>query len=221
MKKPLEANSEWVEKTAGEILASLLKGTQWRVGTIAFTNKRTLRISNVDENRLELIRKLEDLFQGEFWFDTQNKTVSLLDTVGVETGASVMYEKNADEIEAYYDTRDLITKLYLYGKENLTIEDANNGVAYLENYEYSQAKRVQVIKDERYTNPFQLKEMGEKALLEVSKPRASYIAKMGELAERQGLEHEDFFIGGIVRMYDKELKLDRNTRIMKWRVQRN
>lgn len=213
--EPVET-TEWVEKTASEMLAGILAGTGWSVGQVAFTNKRTFRVEEVDENRLELIRKVESLFQGELWFDTQAKTVSMFDQRGFETGASVMYEKNADEIEAYYDTRDMVTKLYLYGKDNLTIADANNGITFLENYQYSNAKRVQVIKDERYTNPFQLKEMGEKALAEVSKPRASYIVKMGEMAERQGLEHEKFVIGGIVRMYDKELSLNLNTRIMKW-----
>lgn len=213
--EPVEI-TKWETKTAREMLTDMVAGTGWTVGTVAFTNKRSFQLENIDENRLELIRKVENLFQGELWFDTQNKTVSLHDQNGIETGASVMYEKNADEIEAYYDTRDLITKLYLYGKEEMTIKDANNGVEFIENYSYSSAKRVQIIKDERYTNPFQLKEMGEKALIEVSKPRVSYIAKMGEVAQRQGLEHEHFVIGGIVRVYDKELNLNNNTRIMKW-----
>jgi len=213
--EPLEV-FKWETVTADEMLAGILAGTGWTVGQVAFTTKRTLRLEEVDENRLEVIRKVENLFQGELWFDTQRKTVSLLDKNGIETGASVMYEKNADEIEAYYDTRDLITKIYLYGKEKLTIADANNGIPYLEDYSYTNVKRVQVIKDERYINAFQLKEMGQKALAELSKPRASYIVKMGEMAERQGLEHEKFFIGGVVRVYDKELNLNRNTRIMKW-----
>lgn len=213
--EPLEV-TEWATKTAAQMMADILAGTNWRVGTVTIPNKRTLRMESVDENRLGVLRKVENLFQGELWFNTQDKTVSLLDTVGFDTGASVMYEKNADEIEAYYDTKELITKLYLYGAEDLTIADANNGIPYIENYTYSKNKRVQVMKDGRYTNPFQLKEMGEKALAEVSKPRARYVVKMGELAERQGLEHEKFAVGGTVRMYDKELKLNMNTRIMRW-----
>jgi hypothetical protein len=98
----------------------------------------------------------------------------------------------------------------------MTIADANNGVIFLSNHSYSNTVRVMTMKDERYTNPFQLKEMGERALAEVSKPRTSYQVKMGEMAERQGLEHEVFVIGGIVKVYDKELKLNQNTRIMKW-----
>lgn len=213
--EPLETQ-KWETKTAFVMLTDILKGTGWVVGSVAFSNKRTLENEEVDENRLGLLRKVEDLFQGELSFDTQAKVVSLASAGGIETGASVMYEKNAAEIEAYYDTRELITKLYLYGKENMTIADANNGQTFITNNTYSSAIRVQVIKDERYTNPFQLKEMGELALAELAKPRVSYIAKMGEVVERQGLEHEVFVIGGIVKVYDTELKLNVNTRIMKW-----
>lgn len=210
-------NPTWETKTAAEMMAGVLEGTGWRVGNVALSNKRSLSVENVEENRLGILRRIEDLFQGELWFNTQDKTVDLLENAGFETGAAVTYEKNADDIEAYYDTRELVTKIYLYGAENMTIADANEGIEYLENYSYSKNKRVQIIKDERYKNPFQLKEMGEKALAEISKPRASYSIKMGELTERQGLEHEKFVIGGIVRVYDKELKLNIDTRIMKWR----
>lgn len=213
--EPLESFS-WETVTAAEMIANALKATGWQVGTVAVTTKRSLQTSDVSQNRLEVLRKIESIFQGELWFDTQYRTVSLYDTNGFETGASVMYEKNADEIEAVYDTRELITKLYLYGKEGMTIEDANSGVPYLVNNTYTNIVRVQTIKDERYTNPFQLKEMGEKALAVLCRPRTSYTAKMGELTERQGLEHENFLIGGIVRVYDKELNLNHDTRIMKW-----
>lgn len=206
----------WTEVSAGAMLTDTLKGTGWRVGTVEITTKRTLNIESTDTNRLEALRKIESLYDGELWFDTQAKTVSLKKPIGAFTGASIMYDKNADSIDAYYDTKDLITKLYLKGKNGLTIADANNGVEYLENYSYTDSVRVRSMSDERYTNPFTLKEVGETALEYLSKPRVSYNVKMAEVVNQAKLPHEAMFIGGTVRMYDKELKLDATTRIMKW-----
>lgn len=212
--EPMEDLLRWETKSAREIMSDLLINTGWKLGTVVPTSKRTYEIVDISKSRLAMFRELESLFKGELWFDTQAKTVSLLDKTGFETGASIMYEKNADEIEAYYDTREMISKLYIYGANNLTIKTANNDVPYLE--VDSNNLRIATIKDERYTNAYSLKDAGQEILDEFSKPRVSYVVKMGEVAERQGLEHEKFVIGGIVRAYDKELGMDINTRIMKW-----
>ncbi len=207
---------DWKDKTAYNMMNDVLKGTGWRVGIVEFNNTRTLHV-DVDKNRLEVLGMIEDLFGGELTFDTQAKKVNLLLPVGKDTGASIMYDKNADDIEARYSTRELITRIYAYGKDGLTIADANNDVPYVEDFTYTNKLRVKTIKDERYTNPFHLKEMVQQALAILSKPQAIYTIKMAELSNRTGLSHEKFFIGGIVRVYDKELELDVQTRIMKWR----
>jgi len=207
--------TEWENMLAGTLISSVLEGTGWAVGVIELTNKRTLRV-DISKNRLEVLSEVESLYGGELVFDTQAKTVGLVNPIGKNTGASISYNKNADDIEAYYDTRDLITKLYAYGKNDMTIADANDGIPYVEDFSYTSRVRVRTIKDERFTNPFHLKEVIEIALETLARPRASYTIKMAELSNRAGLEHEQFAIGGIVRVYDKELKLDINTRVMKW-----
>jgi phage minor structural protein len=205
----------WQEVKATVMLTDILKDTGWRIGTVEFTNSRSLTVS-ADTNRLEALRNVESLFEGELWFDTQAKTVSLKKPLGVFTGASITYDKNADDIEAHHDTKDLITKLYVYGKDGMTIADANSGKAYVENYSYTTTKRVRIMSDERYTNPFNLKEVADNAIAYLCKPRASYVVKMAELVSQAKLPHEAMFLGGTVRMYDKELNLDVETRIMKW-----
>ena len=206
---------DWENELPFVIMSDVLKGTGWRVGNVELTNRRTLHVS-VDKNRLEVLGLVEELFGGELTFDTQNKTVNLIKPKGEHTGAGIMYEKNAEDIEAHYDTRDLVTRIYAYGKGGLTIADANGGVEYVEDTNFTKKIRVRTIKDERFTNPYHLKEMAETALETLAKPRASYTIKLAELSNRAGLSHEKFFIGGIVRVYDKELDLDIETRIMKW-----
>ena len=213
--EPLEV-FDWSDKSIKEILADLLKTSGWKVGVVDSFRHSSLHL-DIDVNRLSAIRRLEKKVGGELIFDTQNKIISLVKENIVHTGASVMHEKNAENIKANYDTRELITKIYPYGKEGMTIAEANNGINFVENYTYTKKVRVQTISDERYTNPYELKEMCERALVELSKPRASYTITMKDISELSGLEHEHFFIGGLVRVYDKEINIDSNTRIMKWK----
>lgn len=208
---------EWVSQEQYVIMRDILENTGWSVGKIDTSGKKTLRV-DIDTNKLDALRRFEKICGGELVFNTIDKTVDMIVSGGENTGASIMYEKNATNMEAHYDTRELITKIVPYGKDGMTIAEANDGVIFLENYSYTKNVRYQVIKDERYTNPYELKTMCEQALAELAKPRVSYITTMRELISRSGLEHEQFFIGGIVRVYDKELGIDRNTRIMKWKL---
>lgn len=208
--------ADWNDTNVRSIANDILYGSGWKIGTVGNFNHSSLHVQ-IDDNRLSALRKLESKVGGELIFDTQNKIVHLFKEVVNHTGASIMYDKNADNIQANYDTKELVTKIYPYGADGLTIKNANNGKEYLENYSYTKKVRVQVISDERYTNPYELKDMCERALEELSKPRSSYNITMKDMTEKSGLEHEKFFIGGLVRVYDKELNLDVTTRIMKWK----
>lgn len=207
--------TDFEDELASNIMESALQGTGWGVGTVEFTSRRSLTV-DIDTNRLELLGEVEELFNGELEFDTQAQLVHLRRPIGEHSGASIMFEKNAEDIEALYDTKDLITRLYIYGREDMSIEDANDGIEYVENYQYTDLVRVRTYKDDRFTNPFHLKEVAEEALETMSKPRASYTISMADLSSRAGLEHEDFKIGSIVRIYDEELGIDLETRIMSW-----
>lgn len=208
--------TEWDSSQAGSVMIDILKGTGWALGRVDIESRRTLR-TDISKNRLEVLGEIESLYNGELIFDTQAMTVGLVKPEGKHTGASISYDKNASDIEAHYDTRDLVTKIYAYGKNGMSIADANEGVPYLEDYSYTNRVRVRTIKDERYTNPFHLRDVVRNALDVLAKPTTSYSVKMAELSKRSGLEHEQFFIGGIVRIYDKELNLDVDARIMDWK----
>lgn len=212
---PLKVTS-WTDASAHEILSDILDGTGWMVGTVELTNRRTLNLDEETDNALKGVSATRNLFGGTIVYDTANKLVNLLKDEVVHSGASIVYQKNMSEIEASYDTKNLVTRLYVYGKGGLTIEPANNGVKYIENYDYTKQKRVRSIKDERFTNPFHLKEFAEEQLNIISKPQATYRTTAQDLSTLSGLEHERFAIGYLVRVYDKELEMDVNTRIMRW-----
>ncbi|MDY7224595.1 phage tail protein [Halalkalibacterium halodurans] len=213
--------SEWEGRAPAIVMADILRGTDWSVGRVELMNVRNVSVEPGVTNRLAALSQLPEVYGGELHFNSEAMTVDFLAPVGRQSGAAIVYEKNIHSIEAIYDTEDLITRIYPYGKENLSIEDINDGVPYLDirddpSYEFTDKLRVRILKDDRFTNPFHLREMAEEALKVLSQPRTSYHIKAADLSEMAGMSHEQFFLGDEVRVYDKELGIDIATRIMAW-----
>ena len=209
---------EWVNATPEEMLHDMLRGTGWYVGKVTITTKRNLSLEEGMVNRLKAMKELPDIFDGELVFNTKNNTVDFVEPVGRDSGAAIVYRKNMEEIEHEYSTEEITTKLFLYGKDNMTIADAHpEGKTYIENYDYTKKVRVTIMKDERFTNPYHLYEKGVHALNILSKPTGSYTIKMSDLSMMSGLSHEQFFLGDSVWVYDKELEINARHRIMRWK----
>ncbi len=215
---PLDV-TKWVDVLPVEPMQAILNGTGWRVGRVEITTRRNMSIDEKTVNRLGALRQVADIWGGRLVFNDSNKTVDLLSESSREDpGVAIVYGKNMDEIEAIYDTTDLITRLYPYGKNGLTIKDATGdpNVIYVEKNVDKYGKRVRTFTDERFTNPFHLKEKAEELLEKLSVPRASYRLEASDLSYLTGMEHEEFKLGQIVRVYDKELGVDLKTHIARW-----
>lgn len=209
--------AEWVDAQAQEPLADILAGTGWRVGKVDVTNTRNLSVDVGLTNRLKALREVADIWGGTLMFQPQNKTVHLIAHEYDDPGIAMIYRKNLKRIEAEYDTQDLITRLYPYGKNSMSIKDANEGSEYIENFQYTRQVRVRSFKDTRFTNPYHLKEKAEEILDKLSLPRASYKISASDLSYLSGLEHETFKLGDLVNVYDEELGVNLKTQIVKWK----
>jgi phage minor structural protein len=208
----------WENATPREILEDMLEGTGWYVGKVEINSRRNLSLEEGLVNRLKAMNELPSIFDGELKFNTKNNTVDFLVPRGRDSGAAIVYRKNMDEIEHEYSTDQLTTKLYLYGKDNMSIADAHpEGKEYIENYEYTDKVRVTIMKDERFTNPYHLYEKGVNALKILSRPTGSYRIKLSDLSILSGLSHEQFYLGDTVWVFDEELQINDRKRIMKWR----
>lgn len=208
---------EWTNATPKEMMQDMLRGTDWVVGIVEITAERNLSLDAGKVNRLEALRELPDLFDGELQFNTDNNTVDFVEEIGKESGAAIVYRKNMEEIEHEYSTEHLVTKLYLYGKDDLTIEDAHpEGLTYITNFNYTDKVKVQTMQDERFTNPYHLYEKGQNALEVMSRPTGSYIVKLSDLSVKTGMRHEQFGLGDSVWVFDKDLGINERKRIMKW-----
>lgn len=213
---------EWVNETPQQMMLDMLYGTDWNVGKVTVTNRRNLSLAEGYINRLQALKELPNIFDGELVFNTNNNTIDFVEQTGRDSGASIVYSKNMEDIEHEYSTENITTKLFLYGKDNMTIEDAHpEGKPFLENYSFTDKTRVTIMSDERFSNPYHLYERGVNALEILSKPTSSYVIKLSILSSLSGLEHEEFFLGDNVWVFDTELDINTNSRIMSWKYNLN
>ena len=207
----------WSTETAHTIYSELLAGTGWRLRRVEVDNRRTLELDPEETNVLDGVTRARSLFGVNLVWDTNRMTLDLVRPTTEHSGAAISYGKNVKEIEAHYDTRDLVTRLYVYGAENIGIGEANNGIPFLENYSFTDKRRVRSMRDERFVNPFALREFAEDQLRIWSRPRATYRLTAAVLSHLTGLEHEQFGIGSLVRVHDSVIDLDVNMPILSWR----
>lgn len=200
-------------ETADVAMAYALSGTEWSVGTVSVTTKRTW--TSTEKNALAILRSIADLHGGDLVFDCPNRLVHLLTVNGKDSGALFAYKKNMKSIERVVDTRSLVTRLYAVGADGLTFSDINGGKPYLEDYTYSKEVRISTLDCSSFTNPYQMKEFTAMRLAEYCKPTVSYVLNAMDLSVLTGYEHEAWNLGDYVRVEDKELGLSVTTRIVR------
>lgn len=200
-------------ETAKAAMAYALADTEWSVGTVNVTSKRTW--TSTEKNALSILRSVANLHGGDLVFDCPNRLVHLLTVNGKDSGALFAYKKNMKSIERVVDTRSLVTRLYAVGANGMTFADINNGKAYLEDFTYSKEVRITTLDCSSFTNPYQMKEYTAMRLAEYCKPAVSYVLNAMDLSVLTGYEHEAWNLGDYVRVEDKDLGLSVTTRIVR------
>ena len=200
-------------ETADVAMAYALDDTEWSVGTVNVTTKRTW--TSTEKNALSILRSVANLHGGDLVFDCPNRLVHLLTVNGRDSGALFAYKKNMKSIERVVDTRSLVTRLYATGANGMTFADINGGKPYLEDFTYSKEVRITTLDCSSFTNPYQMKEFTAMRLAEYCKPSVSYVLNAMDLSVLTGYEHEAWNLGDYVRVEDKELGLSVTTRIVR------
>jgi len=109
--------TELTNVTATTALTQALAGTDYTVGTVEITGSKDIDFENM--TALEAVKKVQETWSAEVVFD--NKEVSLLVQQGEDNGIQFRRGKNLQTILKEENTNNLVTKLYGYGKDNLTI----------------------------------------------------------------------------------------------------
>lgn len=127
----------------------VLSSSSWKVGTIDAEvqwidavqsngeTKRTLELN--DSNALDAILQIAEAFRAIVVWDTNNKTVSFknINNIGSYRGMSVNYGRLLKSINRTRTTDELVTRMYAFGHEDLTIAGVNpTGQMYIEDFSF-------------------------------------------------------------------------------------
>lgn len=125
---------------ATETLTKLLEPTIWKIGTIDPLFDEMFRSFDIsDSNVLECILEAGETYGALIQWDTENRTISFLDASknGKFKGMTVDYGRFLQSINRNRTADEMVTRLYVYGNENMTIHEANpTGQGYIEDFSY-------------------------------------------------------------------------------------
>lgn len=202
------------DSTIDEAARPLLAGTGWIIGECDVIKNRNAGMIQV--STLEAIQKLCIAFMCEPVFDTINKKVSFYNKRGEDKGAYFISGLNLKKLQKKSTSYDYYTRIIPIGANGLTIESANDGKNYLENYQYSNKILTYIWKDESYTDPQALKEDAELKLNDLSKPERAYSADIYNLAKQKiGYEVLSYGLGDTIILIDRETGTREKQRIVK------
>lgn len=129
-----------VSLTATELLEDALADTIWNVGYVdsEFDLKyRGLEISS--STVLEVVFEIAKTFNALVVWDSLNRRVGLYkpDSVGLDRGLKIKYGKYLETLNLEDNSEEVITRLRMYGKENLSIREINpTGTTYIEDLRF-------------------------------------------------------------------------------------
>ncbi len=208
------ASFNYTASTPTVIITAFLSGTDWTVGTIdpvtAIALKSDKRISI-----LEALNLLADKCSCELNF-TEARLVDLKTTIGTVTETQIRYDKNSDYIERQEDSSQICTRLYCYGRDNITIASVNGGIETLDSanyYDYRYPKEKAI-----YTNiatAADLLTYAQAYLAVYEIPILSYKTNVMDLAKISTWQSETINLGDTLRIYDSILDLNIKVRVMK------
>lgn len=175
-------------QTLNDILHHLLDPAGWEIKNAqSIKIRRTLTVE--DESLLSAIFKLEELYNCTFEFDCKNKILKVVDE-GTDRDYIVSKDINLEKFIIKKDTYEHYTRIYGFGKDNMTFSSINNEKEYVENLNYNTNIIPAVFRDDRFTDKVNLKKHCEELLKKHSKPLIEYELSIIEL-ERTDLRLHD------------------------------
>ncbi len=202
------------------VCSEILKGTGWTIVDADLVSaRRTLELTDV--TTLEILDYCQNstAYNTRYRFDTINKVIYCIKPYNntEPTGTYFTDELNLSDMTYKGSTTSLVTRLYPYGKDGLSIASLNNGKAYLENYSYTDKVVSAIWRDERYTNKQTLLDDANAKLAVLAVPEQSYTAKVIDLAKTLPDTYGDvlaFDLYDVVTLIDRKRKTRINYRIV-------
>ena len=201
------SDDKYAVGTAAHALYAVLDGSDWKLGVCDVGGIKDLEAEKV--SRLELVKMVQDIWGGYLTWDSVNRIVNLRDGHKWQpyTGFQIRYRKNLKHISRMQSNR-IITKLYVFGHDDLDIAAVNDGKKYITNHSYTDREYVGIYKNQ---DIYYQDELLEKATAELElncRPRYLYRVKTLDLRILPEYSHEDFYLGDMVDVIDPDVAPD-------------
>lgn len=180
--------------------------TGWTVADYSgLTYMRTLHLTGITP--LGVLDQCRSTFSGvTFRFDNVQKVVEIINMkTGTNLGAFVTRDLNLKKTEYKGKSTGFATRLYAYGKDDLSISSVNSGLPYVDDHTYSDRIVCAYWKDERYTVAENLKAAAQERLAELAVPSRSFECDIVDLAKTNPDKYSelDFVMFSVVSLIDQ------------------
>lgn len=189
--------------TPDQVLSRVLAGTGYYVApssTYFTPTDFTLKMGDVLTN----VKEVQKVWGGEW--NWNNYSVQLVEKVGNNSGVLFEYGVNNISVSRDVDSRDVVTRLYVYGKDGLTLED-QLGVQFIDAdniSKYSKPKKGFVTFSDVDDIGILMTKASEH-LQTVKHPHTTYSLTVAELKFLEGFSHYSFGLGDVVSVVDTQL----------------
>lgn len=178
----------------------------WTVADYSgLTYMRTLHLTGITP--LGVLDQCRSTFSGvTFRFDNINKRIEIINMkTGTNLGAFVTRDLNLKKTEYKGKSTSFATRLYAYGKDDLSIASVNSGLPYVDDHTYSDRVVCAYWKDERYTVAENLKTAAQERLAELAVPSRSFECDVVDLAKTNPEKYSelDFVMFSVVSLIDQ------------------
>lgn len=213
-------NAELIGYTPRQILEYAFADTMFTISTVDITTPTDIFLSKT--NPAKIINKLIENVDGEIIRD--NYTIHFVKRRGNNSNVQFRFGKNIKSLEKTTDTTSLTTRLFPYGKDDLDISSVNSGVSYVDsplkdNYDRLHINHMDYkdIEDPTGLMEKAIQEFSTEEIDGIDKPKITYsidIVELKKLSDYGNLEA--FSIGDTIRVFDEDLGIDTNQRIVEY-----
>lgn len=165
-------------------------------------------------NTYDVIQNVIEAYgRGEIYYD--NYRFAVVERIGKDNGVRMSIKKNMTSLSVERNTHELTTRLYMYGKDDLTISSVNGGKPYIDSKEgiekYGIREAYRDYSD--YDNPEKLKAFGEWDLkgegneFRLDRPQLTITGDVVDLSKLA--EYGDFYkiaLGDTVHVFEDNIE---------------
>lgn len=210
---PVNINGNDIENpyevgTAPYMFYSILYATEWNLDPrySGYWPDGKFDLETDKKGVLENIQLLQSFYGGMLFWDSVNMLVALVDENKYQkfSGYEVRYGYNLIGIEKR-ENRNITTRLYVYGNENLNIAAVNDGLEYIDNFSYTSRILEDIITNNDIYDQSPLLQWGQRQSEILCRPRYEYNIEILKYAENGFAQRPQPILGELARVIDDEI----------------